>query len=163
MASAALEKSLDEIIGEKPSNARGRNNPRSSRGARKDSRRTPYARDDRDVRHERDNPSGRGYRSPRYRSPDGGRRWAHDRYDEDDRRPYRNDDYDRRYQPQREGRDDRATRLKVSNIHYDLAEDEVRDLFERIAPVSRFNMRFDRAGRYSNENNFTKSDLLTIK
>lgn len=135
MASAALEKSLDEIIGDRPTQRR-----RRSSGPSRGSRSSPYARGARDTRPARDD------RRSNYRDADADR-WSHDRYDR--RSGPRDDDDDRSYRPQgdRNARDSRASRLKVSNIHYDLSEGEVRDLFERIAPVSRFSMRFDRAGR----------------
>lgn len=137
MVSAALEKSLDEIIGDRPSTGR-RGSGRPSRGSRP----TPYRRDSRSGRHGRDD-----YRPRRDDRDSDDARWAHDRYDR--RRSYQDADSrdDRSYRGQRDGRDSRSTRLRVSNIHYDLSETEVRELFERIAPVARFSMQFDRAGR----------------
>jgi len=38
-------------------------------------------------------------------------------------------------------------RLRVENLHYDLTEREVKELFERIGPVEAFDMLYDRAGR----------------
>lgn len=153
MASTALEKSLDEIIGARPTTDR-RGSDRRPRGPRIDSRKTPYAREGGGDRR----PRGEDYASRRDRGPGAdGSRWSHDRYDEDEeddhrRSPRRDRSPPRhgggyRYDHDRNGRDARATRLRVANIHYDLSEGEVRDLFERIAPVARFNMRFDRAGR----------------
>ncbi|MCJ1290381.1 hypothetical protein MMC34_001917 [Xylographa carneopallida] len=40
-----------------------------------------------------------------------------------------------------------TARLRVDNIHYDLTEDDLDDLFNRIAPVQSISLRFDRAGR----------------
>lgn len=136
MSSAALEKSLDEIIGDRPSQARHG----SSRGRRGGSRISPYSQPSRDSISSR-NPVNR---DDQFRSVD---RWSHDKYDSRTTSGDRHDD-ERSYRPKRNDRDSRATHLRVANIHYDLTEREVRDLFERIAPVSRFAMQFDRAGRY---------------
>lgn len=35
----------------------------------------------------------------------------------------------------------------MDNLHYDLTEDDLQDLFERIAPVEALTLRYDRAGR----------------
>ena len=35
----------------------------------------------------------------------------------------------------------------MDNLHYDLTEDDLQDLFERIAPVEALSLRYDRAGR----------------
>lgn len=139
MASTALEKSLDEIIGDRPSNPRRGSEGRRARGPR-GPRAGPYARAPRDIRpySERDD------RRRDDRDVEGDR-WSHDRYQSSDRSRRREGDDRARDGGPREGR---ATRLRVANIHYDLSESEVRDLFERIAPVARFSMRFDRAGRY---------------
>ncbi|RMD40448.1 hypothetical protein DV735_g4706, partial [Chaetothyriales sp. CBS 134920] len=71
----------------------------------------------------------------------------------DDRRDNRrNDRRDDRRAPRDERYDedrDRATaaRLRVDNLHYDLTEDDIYELFTRIAPVADVKMRYDRAGR----------------
>ncbi|MCJ1252138.1 hypothetical protein MMC30_009376 [Trapelia coarctata] len=41
----------------------------------------------------------------------------------------------------------RTAQLRVDNLHYDLTEEELDDLFNRIAPVQSLNLRYDRAGR----------------
>jgi THO complex subunit 4 len=38
-------------------------------------------------------------------------------------------------------------RLKVENLHYELSEDEVTELFERIGPVVSARIEYDRSGR----------------
>jgi len=38
-------------------------------------------------------------------------------------------------------------KLRVENLHYDLTEDDIYDLFTRIAPVVDARLRYDRAGR----------------
>ncbi|KAL9077498.1 MAG: hypothetical protein Q9161_000344 [Pseudevernia consocians] len=42
-----------------------------------------------------------------------------------------------------------GAKLRVDNLHYDLTEDDLEDLFTRIAPVTSLSLRFDRAGRSS--------------
>ncbi|MCJ1468425.1 hypothetical protein MMC07_007053 [Pseudocyphellaria aurata] len=42
-----------------------------------------------------------------------------------------------------------GAKLRVDNLHYDLTEDDLEDLFTRIGPVSALSLRFDRAGRSS--------------
>ncbi|MCJ1424863.1 hypothetical protein MMC29_002751 [Sticta canariensis] len=78
--------------------------------------------------------------------------WIHDKYEDDPqtRRPTRGP---------RNARTDRVSpesdlttsgaKLRVDNLHYDLTEDELEDLFTRIGPVSALSLRFDRAGRSS--------------
>ncbi|EXJ80528.1 hypothetical protein A1O1_08674 [Capronia coronata CBS 617.96] len=40
-----------------------------------------------------------------------------------------------------------TAKLRVENLHYDLTEDDIYDLFTRIAPVLDAKLRYDRAGR----------------
>ncbi|MCJ1375987.1 hypothetical protein MMC20_007225 [Loxospora ochrophaea] len=42
-----------------------------------------------------------------------------------------------------------CAKLRVENLHYDLTEDDLEDLFTRIGPVLSVSIRFDRAGRSS--------------
>ncbi|KAL8871933.1 MAG: hypothetical protein Q9198_007308, partial [Flavoplaca austrocitrina] len=42
-----------------------------------------------------------------------------------------------------------GAKLRVDNLHYDLTEDDLDDLFTRIGPVNSLSLRFDRAGRSS--------------
>ncbi|KAL2044001.1 hypothetical protein N7G274_003522 [Stereocaulon virgatum] len=80
--------------------------------------------------------------------------WVHDKYDDDShtapRQPYRQPRNARndRYSPEPEAASAGA-RLRVDNLHYDLTEDDLEDLFTRIAPVTSLSLRFDRAGRSS--------------
>ncbi|KAG8525867.1 uncharacterized protein KY384_000627 [Bacidia gigantensis] len=39
------------------------------------------------------------------------------------------------------------SRLRVDNLHYDLTEDDLEDLFTRIAPITSLSLVYDRAGR----------------
>ena len=119
--SAALEKSLDEIIGEKKPERHERRGDTRRRPA-------PYSRDRR--------PPDR----PRYDREDDRRRWDHDRYSP---RLGRRDDRTSRRSVSRE----RTATLRVSNVHYELSESELRELFDRIGPISRFHLKTDRSGR----------------
>ncbi|KAJ5562640.1 hypothetical protein N7535_002913 [Penicillium sp. DV-2018c] len=71
--------------------------------------------------------------------------WVHDRFDDDRSRPSRGG---------RRGRDgpdsDRTsslTKVRVENLHYDITESDLEDLFGRIGPVSELTLSYDRAGR----------------
>jgi len=37
--------------------------------------------------------------------------------------------------------------LRIDNLHYDITADEARELFERIGPVAKFTLHYDRSGR----------------
>ncbi|XWW92123.1 hypothetical protein V2A60_000045 [Cordyceps javanica] len=69
--------------------------------------------------------------------------WVHDRFEDDDRRrapaPRR-----RREEPQGEAK---GSKIKVDNLHYDLTEEDIGELFRRIGRVIRLQLKFDRAGR----------------
>ncbi|KAH7063117.1 RNA recognition motif-containing protein [Macrophomina phaseolina] len=78
------------------------------------------------------------------------RDWVHDRYEDDDsRRPSRN----------RGPRSERLARrtpdterepgykLRVENLHYDLTEEDILELFERIGPVEDAKLVYDRSDR----------------
>ncbi|CZR51261.1 related to RNA and export factor binding protein [Phialocephala subalpina] len=69
--------------------------------------------------------------------------WVHDKFDDNTtRRPVRND---RRYSP--ETYEPTSAKLRVENLHYDLTEDDLDDLFNRIGPVLKLSLTYDRAGR----------------
>ncbi|KAL9617032.1 MAG: hypothetical protein Q9160_008149 [Pyrenula sp. 1 TL-2023] len=122
-----MDRSLDESIAarQRASNSRTRRPPR----------RDNYPRDG--VR-----------KSTRDDKADLDREWLHDRYADDPdsrpRGPRRNrDDHDSRYPPE----PDTNVKVRVDNLHYELAEDDIRDLFERIGHVASVSFRYDRAGR----------------
>ncbi|RKF55288.1 mRNA export protein mlo3 [Erysiphe neolycopersici] len=43
--------------------------------------------------------------------------------------------------------DPQSAKLRVENLHYDLTEDDLDDLFNRIGPVKELSLTYDRAGR----------------
>ncbi|KAI9893500.1 MAG: hypothetical protein M1814_006797 [Vezdaea aestivalis] len=78
------------------------------------------------------------------------RDWVHDKFDDQDsRRPEKGSGF--RYGRRSPGPDnDRAisgTKIRVDNLHWDLTEDDVQDLFTRIGPVTSTQIIYDRSGR----------------
>ncbi|KFY10916.1 hypothetical protein V491_07412 [Pseudogymnoascus sp. VKM F-3775] len=54
----------------------------------------------------------------------------------------------RRYSPDRErAYAPASSKLRVDNVHYDLTESDLDDLFNRIGPVAKLELVYDRAGR----------------
>lgn len=72
--------------------------------------------------------------------------WVHDRYNDNSyssrgARP-------RRASPPRDRNYGRtSSKLRVENIHYDLTQRDLDDLFNRIGPVAKLDLLYDRAGR----------------
>lgn len=124
-----MDKGLDEIISEKRSNGPRNNNRRRGVGDRRPDR--------------RDSPRDGVRKSYRDEPRSIDSEWVHDRFEDDDRRrapaPRR-----RRDEPQAEAK---GTRIKVHNVHYDLTEEDLGELFRRIGRVLRLQLKFDRAGR----------------
>ncbi|KAF4626155.1 hypothetical protein G7Y89_g12006 [Cudoniella acicularis] len=70
--------------------------------------------------------------------------WVHDKFDDNSgRRPIR---AERRYSPER-SYESSSAKLRVENLHYDLTEEDLDDLFNRIGPVLKLALVYDRAGR----------------
>ncbi|ODH13467.1 hypothetical protein ACO22_07227 [Paracoccidioides brasiliensis] len=76
--------------------------------------------------------------------------WVHDKFEDDrDTRPsIRGSRAPRldRYSPERE-QFQTGAKIRVTNLHYDLTEDDLEDLFTRIGPISALSLLYDRAGR----------------
>ncbi|KAK4226116.1 hypothetical protein QBC38DRAFT_419820 [Podospora fimiseda] len=131
----ALDRSLDEILAERKQNRgsrggnRGSNNTRNGDNRRRE--RSDYPRDG--IR--------KSFRDDAPRNLDS--EWVHDRYEDHGSRrsvPRRRNSPDQ-YQ------DSRGTKIRVDNVHYELTQEELEGLFERIGPVLRLDMKYDRAGR----------------
>ncbi|KAJ5495157.1 hypothetical protein N7539_000273 [Penicillium diatomitis] len=72
--------------------------------------------------------------------------WVHDKYDDDrDARGSRGGRRRRSNSPDRSGR--ALTKVRVENLHYDITEGDLEDLFTRIGPVIDLTLVYDRAGR----------------
>ncbi|OQE19414.1 hypothetical protein PENSTE_c015G00435 [Penicillium steckii] len=69
--------------------------------------------------------------------------WVHDKF-HDDSRDSRPRGPRRRHSPERGSA---LTKVRVENLHYDITESDLEDLFGRIGPVSALNLAYDRAGR----------------
>lgn len=71
--------------------------------------------------------------------------WVHDKFDDNSgRRPVRSE---RRYSPEPIYNEPASAKLRVENLHYDLTEEDLDDLFNRIGPVEKLALTYDRAGR----------------
>ncbi|KAK1144518.1 hypothetical protein N8T08_005391 [Aspergillus melleus] len=77
------------------------------------------------------------------------RDWVHDKYEDDrDARPSRASRRPRgdRYSPPPEHAHT-GSKLRIENLHYDITENDLEDLFSRIGPVNNVSLVYDRAGR----------------
>ncbi|WPH03215.1 Hypothetical protein R9X50_00609200 [Acrodontium crateriforme] len=139
-----MDRSLDEIISERPSANRGgrNNNNRSDREPRRGGqlprgpRREEYPRDGirKNRRDERTNIDSD---------------WVHDRYEDEryDRQSRRGPRDDDRYEaPSRSG-ENAGAKVRVDNVHYDLTEEDLRGLFEQKGPTQSVRLLYDRMDR----------------
>ncbi|EYE93136.1 putative RNA binding protein [Aspergillus ruber CBS 135680] len=97
----------------------------------------------------------RGGRRPQGRRRDGVKKvgnsdWVHDKYEDDrEARPSRAPRRQRgdRYSPLPDDRTSALTKIRVENLHYDITETDLEDLFTRIGPILNLSLVYDRAGR----------------
>lgn len=76
--------------------------------------------------------------------------WVHDKYEDDrDTRPSRGSRRPRgdRYSPSPERGAPSGTRLRIENLHYDITETDLEELFRQIGSISNVSLVYDRAGR----------------
>ncbi|KAJ5104880.1 RNA-binding domain-containing protein [Penicillium alfredii] len=131
-----MDRSLDEIIAEDTFEAQ-RKQPRPSGGRRGQGRR----RDHDGVRKVTASPH------PVYLDiPMSHCDWVHDKYEDNrEARPARGSRRSR--QSPSPDRGPTLTKVRVENLHYDITESDLEDLFGRIGPVSALSLVYDRAGR----------------
>ncbi|KAI0159684.1 RNA-binding domain-containing protein [Xylariaceae sp. FL1272] len=130
-----MDRSLDEIVAEsKSNNNRGGN--RRRRGGGGSSSRQPRERDSypRDGVRKSTRDDSRGLDSD----------WVHDKFEGFDSRDRPRDSRRRRDSPEQ---DSRGTKIRVENLHYDLSREDLEGLFNKIGPVARLDLIYDRAGR----------------
>ncbi|KAK2004698.1 RNA-binding domain-containing protein [Colletotrichum falcatum] len=70
--------------------------------------------------------------------------WVHDRFEEHDTR---RGPAPRRRRDEPEQRDSSSAKIRVENIHYELTPEDLEELFNRIGPVVKLDLKYDRAGR----------------
>ncbi|KAI9803227.1 MAG: hypothetical protein M1825_002018 [Sarcosagium campestre] len=141
-----MDKTLDEVISE-------HQRTNSHRGGRRDRRRNPGPRDGTSPKED-------------YRNLD--RNWIHDRFDDDensraaprqDRAVYRG----RERSPPRGELTPVGAKVRVDNLHYDLTQEDLEDLFTRIGPIHSLVIRYDRAGRSTGTAYVTYVSLSSAK
>ncbi|EPS37896.1 hypothetical protein H072_8517 [Dactylellina haptotyla CBS 200.50] len=77
--------------------------------------------------------------------------WVHDKFDDGnshrprDNRDNRDNTRDNRDNSNREGQ--RSSKIRVENLHYDLGESDIRDVFSRVGDIRRVDIVYDKAGR----------------
>ncbi|KXL45845.1 MAG: hypothetical protein FE78DRAFT_79635 [Acidomyces sp. 'richmondensis'] len=125
-----MDRSLDDIISERPRGSRA-----PPRAPRRDA--PPPRREPRQEDYPRD--GIRKYRRDEHVNLDSD--WVHDRFDDD------------RYEPRyRRGRIDPdswegGAKLRVDNLHYDLTESDLHELFSRKGPIVSIKLLYDRHDR----------------
>ncbi|KAI1190007.1 hypothetical protein F5B17DRAFT_389129 [Nemania serpens] len=142
-----MDRSLDEIVAESQANKRGNRARRGGGGGGGGGNGGSSS-------------GGGGGRQPRERESyprDGVRKstrddrrgldsdWVHDKFEGFHSRDKPRNSYRRRSPgPAQDGR---GTKIRVENLHYDLSESDLEGLFNKIGPVSKLDLLYDRAGR----------------
>ncbi|TGO21436.1 hypothetical protein BPAE_0220g00110 [Botrytis paeoniae] len=132
-----MDQSLDEISGDRQQRNGGNRGRQGRRNNRND-----YPRD--------------GVRKP-YQGDDSRNidsEWVHDKYDDRNARSSNRPER-RNYE---EDRPVNSGKVRVENVHYDLTEEELEGLFERIGRVSFLKLDYDRAGRSNGVAHVTYED-----
>ncbi|KAK6499333.1 hypothetical protein TWF506_003961 [Arthrobotrys conoides] len=118
-----LDRALDEIVADRSTNNRNRR--------RGPGNRTPRDGVSKQPRPQRDPPRGN---------------WVHDKYDDGNNS---NNNY-RNREPRGDGGNrepHRSSKIRVENLHYDLGEADLRDVFSRVGDIRRVDIIYDKAGR----------------
>ncbi|KAI5290519.1 hypothetical protein KEM54_001299 [Ascosphaera aggregata] len=76
------------------------------------------------------------------------RDWVHDKFEDDrESRIIRRGGRSALERRTRDPEETSGAKLRVDNLHYDLTENDLEDLFNRMGPVTNLSIRYDRAGR----------------
>ncbi|KAI1364420.1 hypothetical protein F5Y08DRAFT_306663 [Xylaria arbuscula] len=132
-----MDRSLDEIVAESQAKKRSSRPRRGGGGGGGGGGRQPRERDQypRDGVRKSTRDDRRGLDSD----------WVHDKFEGFHSREHgRNSRRRRSPEPAQDGR---GTKLKVENLHYDLSESDLEGLFNKIGPVVKLELLYDRAGR----------------
>ncbi|KAI0899892.1 RNA-binding domain-containing protein [Annulohypoxylon nitens] len=133
-----MDRSLDEIVAESQHKKRGSQPRRRGGGGGGGNGAGRYR--------ERDNYPRDGVRkSTRDDARNMDSEWVHDKFDDSGSRN-RQRNPRRRASPDR-FQETRGVKVKVDNLHYELTEDDLDGLFNKIGPVLRLELLYDRAGR----------------
>ncbi|KAI1170546.1 hypothetical protein F4777DRAFT_107857 [Nemania sp. FL0916] len=134
-----MDRSLDEIVAESQARKRGNRSRRGGGGNGGGGSRQPRERErdayPRDGVRKSTRDDRRGLDSD----------WVHDKFESFHSRDQPRNSYRRRSPgPAQDGR---GTKIKVENLHYDLSESDLEGLFNKIGPVVKLELLYDRAGR----------------
>ncbi|KAK6542673.1 hypothetical protein TWF694_006617 [Orbilia ellipsospora] len=125
-APSVLDRALDEIVADRSTNNRNR-------------RRGPGNRTPRDGVSKQSRPP----RDPSRAN------WVHDKFDDGNNNSNNSNSYrpreNRDNRDQRDGQ--RSSKVRVENLHYDLGESDLRDVFSRVGEIRRIEIVYDKAGR----------------
>ncbi|KAL4991959.1 hypothetical protein BDW68DRAFT_173595 [Aspergillus falconensis] len=144
-----MDRSLDEIIAERPVSPQP---PQLSLPLNV----TDVPLMQRQIRGQNRGPRNQGRRSNGVKKPYRDERvdldldWVHDKYEDDrDTRPSRGGrrTHVDRYSPSPDRSASAGTRLRIENLHYDITETDLEELFSRIGTISNVSLVYDRAGR----------------